>query len=61
MTVKTMQIIVFFEIEELPYAKRYQNVFDKDISEFVSSNILEEQIEGEFLNKFAFLDLQDKY
>ena len=61
MTVKTMQIIVFFEIEELLYAKRYQNVFDKDISEFVSFDILEQQIEEGFLNKFAFLDLQDEY
>ena len=28
---------VYDEIEELFYAKRYQNVFDEDISEFVST------------------------
>ena len=47
---------IYDEIEEPSYAKRYQNVFDKDISEFVSTNILEQQIEKEFLNKFAFFD-----
>ena len=45
MTVKTMLIIVFFNqymtIEELLYAKRYQNVFDQYLSEFASSEILE--------------------
>ena len=52
---------IYDEIEELLYAKVYQNVFDQDRSEFVSSDILEQQIEEEFLNKFAFLDPKDEY
>ena len=43
-------------IEELSYAKRYQNVLHQGISEFVSSEILERQIEEEFFKKIAFLD-----
>ena len=43
------------------YAKKYQNVFDQDISEFVSSDTLDQQIEGEFLNKLASLGPKDEY
>ena len=39
---------IYDGIEELSYAKRYQNVFHQGISEFVSSEILERQIEEEF-------------
>ena len=40
---------VYDETEELSYAKRYQNMFDQDISEFVSTEILWRQIEEESL------------
>ena len=63
-----MQIIVFFffqpiydEIEELPYAKRYQNVFDQQISDFVLTKILKSQIEEEFFDKICPLDTQDEF
>ena len=36
---------IYDEIDELLYAKRYQNVFDQSISNFVSSEIFERQIE----------------
>ena len=52
---------IYDEVEELSYAKKYQNVFDQDISDFVSSEILERQVEKEYLNKFAKLDPQDEY
>ena len=52
---------IYDKTEELSYVKRYQNVFDKDISEFVSLGILEQQIEEEFLNKFTSLNLQGEY
>ena len=56
MIVITMPIIAIFsliydELDEILYAKRYQNVFDQSISDFVSSEILERQIEEELLNK----------
>ena len=58
--------IVFFqpiydEIEELSFAKKYQNVFDQDISDFAASEFLEKQLEEEYLNKFAKLDPHDEY
>ena len=52
---------IFDDKEELSYAKRYQNIFDQDIAEFVSSEHLEHQIEEKFSNKIAALDPQDEY
>ena len=37
------------------------NVFDRSISNFVSYDILEREIEEEFLNKIAKLDQNDDY
>ena len=37
------------------------NVFDQDISEFVSTEILEHEIEEKFLEKLYALDTQDEY
>ena len=53
--------LIYEEIEELSYAMRYQNVFDQQISDFVSSEILERQIEEKFLNKLYALDTQDEF
>ena len=52
---------LFDEIKELTFAKKYQNVFNRNISEFVSSELLNRQIEEEFTNKLAALDRQDEY
>ena len=52
---------IYDEIDELSYAKRYQNVFYQSIGNFVSSEILEWQIEEEFLNKIGKLDQNDDY
>ena len=52
---------IYNEIEELSYAKCYQNVFDQQISDFVSTEILECWIEEEFLNKLYALDMQDEF
>ena len=52
---------VYDEIEKLSYVKRYQNVFNQQISEFVSTEIRERQIEEEFLNKLYALDPQGEY
>ena len=42
---------VFHKIEELSYVKRYQNVFDPEISDFVSTKLLEREIDKTFENK----------
>ena len=52
---------IYDEIEELSYAKGYQNIFDQNVSDFVSSEILECQIEEDFLTKLCSLDPQDEY
>ena len=52
---------IYKEIEELSYPKRYQNVFDQQISDFVSTVILKSQIEEEFLNKLCALDTHDEF
>ena len=52
---------IYDEIDELLYPKRYQNVFDQSIGNFVSSEIFERQIEEEFLNKIGKLDQNDDY
>ena len=52
---------IYDEIEELSYAKRYQNAFDQSISNCVSSEILKRQNEGEFLKKIKKLDQNDDY
>ena len=43
------------------YGKRYQNVFDQSISEFVSSEYLGRQIEEECSNKITGLNPNDEY
>ena len=45
-----MQTVVFFapvydELEELSYVKHYQNPFDLEMSEFVSTEPLEREIQ----------------
>ena len=52
---------IYDELEELMHAKRYQNIFDQIIGEFVSSEHFERQIEEEFSNKTARLDPNDEY
>ena len=39
---------IYDELEELMYTKRYQNIFDQSVSEFVSSEYLHREIEEEF-------------
>ena len=46
---------IFNELEEPSYAKRYQNLFDPDISEFVSSELLEREINKTIDNKIVTL------
>ena len=52
---------IFDKTEFLSHAKKYQNTFDPNISNFVSSKILERQIKEDYLNKISALDQQDEY
>ena len=42
---------VFDKIEEFSYVKPYQNVFDPEISDFISTKLLEREIDKTFENK----------
>ena len=50
--------LIYDEIDELSFANF---IFDQGISDFVSSEILESQIEEEYLNEIANLDPIDAY
>ena len=52
---------IYNELEELMYAKRYQNIFDQSMSEFVLSEYPERQIQEEFSSKIARLDSNNEY
>ena len=52
---------IYDELEELMYAKRYQNISDQSISECISSEYLEIQTEERFSNNIARLDPNDEY
>ena len=47
---------IFDELEKLSYAKRYQNLFDPETSEFVASELLDREINGTTDHKTAALD-----
>ena len=51
---------IFEKLEEISCTEKYQNVFDANISDFVSSRLLKRQIEDEYLYKIFSLDPQDE-
>ena len=62
-TVETRQAIatVFDKIEEMSCVKRYQNVFDPEMSEFVSTELLGKEINESFDNKLTALEKSHKF
>ena len=49
------------EINELTYIKKYHNLFDSKISNFVSCEILEKNINQEFEQKIALIEEDDRF
>ena len=49
------------EIEEVRYIRKYQNGFDPSLQDFVSSDLLEKEINEEFDNKIAALDINSRF
>ena len=49
------------EINEISYIKKYHNVFDPKIKKFVSSKILEDEIEKEYTDKLFEIKDDDPY
>ena len=49
------------EINELTYIKKYHNLFDSKISNFVSCEILEKNVNQEFEQKIALIKEDDRF
>ena len=52
---------MFEETEEISYVKKYQNIFDPEVSDFISTELLEMEVEDSFNNKLIKLDQNDPY
>ena len=49
------------EIEEVRYIRKYQNVFDPNLKKFISSKLLEQEINEDFDNKISELDTNSQF
>ena len=54
-------IPVFDELKELTYIERYHNIFDLKISEFVTADLIKQNIEATYNDKLIKLDKEDKF
>ena len=52
---------VFEEIEELSYVEKYQNRFDPEIMDFVSTELLESQVEESYSKKLVWLHQNEEF
>lgn len=54
-------MLTFDEIAEMSYIKKFQNVYDSEVGDFVSTNFLEGEVEESFNNRLVKLDQRDLY
>lgn len=52
-------MLTFDEIAEMSYIKKFQNVYDSEVGDFVSTNFLEGEVEESFNNRLVKLDQRD--
>ena len=52
---------IFDEYNEITFINRYHNIFDQKFSQFVTSDLLKQQIEEKFNNKLMKLDPNDRF
>ena len=52
---------IFDELKELTYIERYHNIFDLKISEFVTADLIKQNIEATYNDKLIKLDKEDKF
>ena len=52
---------IFDEYGEVTYINRYHNIFDKKVSNFITSDILKHKAEEEFNDKLMKLDKEDRF
>ena len=51
---------IFNEYNEITFINRYHNIFDQKVSQFVTSDLLKQQIEEKFIDKLMKLDPNDR-
>ena len=52
---------IFHKCNEIAFINHYHNVFDQNVSQFVTSDLLKQQIEKKFNDKLMILDVNDKF
>ena len=52
---------IFDELKERIYIETYHNIFDPKISEFVTADLLKQNIEATYNDKLSKLDKEDKF
>ena len=52
---------IFDEYNEITFINRYHNIFDERVSQFVTSDLLKQQIEEKFNDKLMKLDPNDRF
>ena len=52
---------IFDEYNEITFINQYRNVFDEKVSQFVTSDLLKEQIEETYNDKLMKLDPGDRF
>ena len=52
---------IFDELQEITYLKRYYNYFDSNVSSFVSSDLIRQEIEEKYNDLLMKLSKDDKY
>ena len=53
--------LIFDELKELTYIERYHDIFDPKISEFVTADLIKQNIEATYNDKLIKLDKEDKF
>ena len=53
--------LIIGKINEISYIKRYYNLFDSKVSNFINSDILEKQIEQNFQQQIANVKYDDPF
>ena len=54
-------VLIFDELKELTYVERYHNIFDPKFSEFVTTDLIKQNIEEAYNDKLIKLDKEDKF
>ena len=52
---------IFDEYKEITFINRYHNIFDQEVSKFVTPHLLKHKAEEEFNDKLTKLDKEDRF